>query len=364
MDNLGEIIALEPALRMNINELTKKSPEKSAAVESMISSLSMAIERLKESAYGLKMLPLKNAFMRMHRLTRDLSVKSGKKLKLSMSGGNVEMDREIVEGIAEPIMHIIRNSCDHGIENAEDRAASGKPEEGLINIDAVLKEGSVTINISDDGRGIDAQKVLKKAVLLGLVRGKERLTEEEMHELIMSPGFSTAEKISDISGRGVGMDVVAKAVNKLGGRVKIKSIQGQGTKVSLKLPVVLAVVEAVIIEIAGEKYALPMENTGYIFSGVENPADPGVIYSKNEKIRTLDISAGKSRSNLYLSVVSAGRNTALKVDRILAKGRIAVKKIGALKLKKTLFSGATVLPDGQPALILSADRINKFGLNP
>jgi two-component system chemotaxis sensor kinase CheA len=357
MANLGEILALEPILRLNINEIAARLPEKSAAVENLMSNFSRAVERLKESAYGLKMLPLKNAFMKMYRLTRDLSVKSGKKLKLITSGGEVEMDREIVESIAEPIMHIIRNSCDHGIESGPERAAAGKPAAGMINITAALKEGSVTISISDDGRGIDAQKVLKKAAASGLIKGKENLTDDEVYKLIMSPGFSTAEKISDISGRGVGMDVVAKAVKKLGGSVRIKSISGQGIKVSMKLPVLLAVIEALIVEIAGQKYAIALENTGYISNCVEEPAGGCVICANDEKIRAVDISAGKSRSKLYLVVLSGGKKAALKVDRIHAQGRIAVKNIETLKLKKTLFSGATVLPDGQPALILSAERI-------
>ena len=351
MANLGEILALEPSLRAEMSEAAVKFPEKSAAIDRNLSKFSRSIDRLKNSAYGLKMLPLKSAFVKMSRLIRDLSVKSGKKLRLVTSGGNVEMDREIVESIAEPMMHLIRNSSDHGIEQAGERAAAGKPEAGLINISASMHEGSVIINISDDGRGIDRKKVLIKAAAAGLVSRDSELTDDDVFKLIMSPGFSTADKISEISGRGVGMDVVAKAVKKMSGTVKIKSIPGQGTKVSMRLPVVLAVIEAVVVQINNEKYALPSENAGYVFCGGDG----------NEELKTVDISGGKCSSGIYLAVTAGGKKAALMVDRILAPQPIAVKKIHALKLKDTLFSGATILPDGRPALIISPDKLVKNG---
>jgi two-component system chemotaxis sensor kinase CheA len=349
MANLGEILALEPYLRADMSEIAGQFPEKSAAIERNLSKFSRSIDRLKNSAYGLKMLPLKSAFVKMSRLIRDLSVKSGKKLRLVTSGGNVEMDREIVESIAEPMLHLIRNASDHGIEPARERTAAGKPEAGLINISASMQEGSVIINISDDGRGIDGKKVLKKAVDAGLVSGEAELTEDEVFRFIMSPGFSTADKISEISGRGVGMDVVAKAVKKMGGTVRIKSIQGQGTRVSMRLPVVLAVIEAVVVQINNEKYALPAENAGYVFCGSGG----------NEGIKLVDLSDGKCSSGIYLEVIAGGKKAALRVDRILAPQPIAIKKIHTLKLKDTLFSGATVLQDGRPALIISADKLVK-----
>ncbi|MGD0566125.1 MAG: ATP-binding protein [Candidatus Goldiibacteriota bacterium] len=352
MANLGEILALEPALRFSMAETAAQFPEKSALIDRSFSRFSRSIDRLKSSAYGLKMLPLKNAFMKMSRLIRDLSVKSGKKLRLITSGGNVEMDREIVESIAEPMMHLIRNACDHGIETALERRVAGKPEHGFINISASMQEGNVIINISDDGGGIDKNKVLKKAVEAGLARENAALNDEDIFKLIMAPGFSTAEKITDISGRGVGMDVVARAVNKLGGSVKIKSIPGQGTRVSMKLPVLLAVIEAVVVQIENEKYALPAENTLYAFCGTHDPEDP-----ETDEIKFVDLSAGRCSSGMFVTVESGGKKRALKVDRVLAPQPIAVKKIHSLKLENTIFSGATVLADGQPALIISPDKL-------
>jgi two-component system chemotaxis sensor kinase CheA len=349
MANLGEILALEPSLRADMSEVASRFPEKSAAIERNLSKFSRLIDRLKNSAYGLKMLPLKSVFVKMSRLIRDLSVKSGKKLRLVTSGGNVEMDREIVESIAEPMLHLIRNAGDHGIETARERAAAGKPEAGLINISAFLHEGSVIINISDDGRGIDREKVMIKAVAAGLVSGDSELTDDDVFKLIMSPGFSTADKISEISGRGVGMDVVAKAVKKMCGTLSIKSFQGQGTKVSMRLPVVLAVIEAVVVQINDERYALPAENAGYVFCGSDG----------NDGIKMVDLSAGKCSTGMYLAVIAGGKKAALKVDRILAPQPIAVKNIHALKLKNTLFSGATILQDGRPALIISPDKLVK-----
>ncbi|MEM3402509.1 MAG: chemotaxis protein CheA, partial [Candidatus Hadarchaeales archaeon] len=253
IDVVGELViahsmvAQEDELRLTRNPRLAKN----------LSQLSKIVRELQELAMSLRMVSLKGIFQKMARAARDLSVRSGVPVEFTYSGEDTEIDRNVVEEIANPLVHMIRNAIDHGIEPAEERRASGKPERGRLHLRGYHQGGSVVIELEDDGRGIDHRKVLARARSLGLLREGEELSREEILQLIFREGFSTAEKVTDISGRGVGMDVVKRTVEALRGRVEVHSVLGRGTRVTLRLPLTLAIIDGMVTRVAGENYILP-----------------------------------------------------------------------------------------------------------
>ena len=215
---------------------------------------------LKDSVMSMRAQQVGAVFQRMPRLVRELAAKTGKKARLEMVGENTEVDRSIIERLGDPLTHIIRNAVDHGIETPETRAAAGKHEEGTVRLAAEHRGGRIVIEVSDDGAGINPERVLKKARDRGLVAADASLTEDEINNLIFMPGFSTAESISDISGRGVGMDVVRRNIQDLGGRINVKSERGRGMTIQLALPLTLAVMDGMVIRVGRETYVMPMSS--------------------------------------------------------------------------------------------------------
>jgi two-component system chemotaxis sensor kinase CheA len=286
-------------------------------------------------------------FQRMPRLVRELAGKTGKKARLEMVGENTEVDRSIIERLGDPLTHIIRNAVDHGIEKPEVRVAVGKPEEGTVRLAAEHRGGRIVIEVSDDGAGINPERVLKKARDRGLVAGDASLTEDEINNLIFLPGFSTAESVSDISGRGVGMDVVRRNIQDLGGRINVKSERGRGMTIQLALPLTLAVMDGMVIRVRRETYVMPMSS---IVECLRPPASD--IHSLLGTSGMLQL-RGNLVPLVHLSQLLdiAGANTA-------SDERVVIISIEESYGSVPGIAGATILGNGRVAFILDIEKLS------
>ena len=252
---VGELVIAQAMLGQVVHSL---SEDVSGRLAQVLEEVVHHTRELKDSVMSMRAQPVNAVFQRMPRLVRELATKTTKKVRLELAGENTEVDRSIIERLGDPLTHIIRNSIDHGIELPADRLAAGKSEEGTIRLAAEHRGGRIVISISDDGAGINSERVLKKARDQGLVGSDAVLGEDEINNLIFLPGFSTAEKVSDISGRGVGMDVVRRNIQDVGGRISLKSERGRGMAIQLALPLTLAVMDGMVIRVGQETYVMPM----------------------------------------------------------------------------------------------------------
>jgi two-component system chemotaxis sensor kinase CheA len=295
----------------------------------------------------------------------DLSSKLGKQVELKMSGESTELDKTVMERIVDPLVHLVRNTCDHGIEMPDARRAAGKPETGTLTLSACHKGGNVVIEIADDGAGLNQEKILKKARERGLVKPDQQLTADEIHDLIFLPGFSTAEQVSDVSGRGVGMDVVRKNIQGLGGNVEIFSVPGKGARFTVRLPLTLAIMDGQSVAVGKEYYIVPLVSiivsTIVRNEHVSTMANGGEVFKFRDEYlplmrlydlygatpRTTDISQG-----LMVVVEGDGRRAGLFVDELLGQQQVVIKSLEANYKRVEGISGATILGDGSVALIL------------
>lgn len=320
---------------------------------------------LQESVMQIRMLPISYAFNRFPRMIRDLSAKTGKQIELKLSGENTELDKTVMEQISDPLVHLVRNAADHGIEMPEDRAAANKPETGTIYLDAYHKGGNIVVEIRDDGRGIDPQKILEKARERGLVSQDQSLSDNEIYELIFEPGFSTAEVVSDISGRGVGMDVVRRNINNLGGRIEIESDLGQGSVFRVHLPLTLAILDGQLVRIGDQIYVIPLvaivESLQIKGDLVNKVSGDMVLYRLREDnvpiipvYQEFNIRADNTELEDALLVVveGDGHKVGLLVDDLLAQQQVVIKSLETNYQRVEGISGATILGDGSVALIL------------
>jgi two-component system chemotaxis sensor kinase CheA len=310
----------------------------------------------------MRMVPVEHIFNRFPRTVRDIAKKREKEVDFTIKGREIEVDRTILEEISEPLVHILRNAVDHGIEKPSEREKLGKPKTGKLTICASREKDHVAISIEDDGRGIDPKKVKEAAVQRGLLTEEEArdITDEEALDLIFKPGFSTATEITDTSGRGVGMDVVKAKIEPLGGSVEVDSEVGKGTKVTLKLPLTLAIVQALIVGINGEIYAIPLASVNRIVD--IRPEDIKTV-KRREVIKISDeiiplvrlcpsVTKEKNGRTSVVIVERGARKAGLVVDKLISQQEIVIKSLGKLFSEAKGFSGATILGDGRVALIL------------
>jgi two-component system chemotaxis sensor kinase CheA len=322
---------------------------------------------LQRTAMALRMVPIRPTFQKMARLVRDLSRKAGKPVELVLSGEDTELDRKVVEDIADPLMHMIRNSLDHGIEPPERRAALGKPRTGRLSLSACHQGGSIVIAVSDDGAGLNAEKILARAVAQGLVPPGETPEPADIYPLIFRPGFSTAEQVTEISGRGVGMDVVRRNIEALRGRIEIQTEPGRGTTFSIKLPLTLAIVEGLLLRVGQERFVLPT------FSVRESlrPAAGQVhtVHGRARMIRVrdtlvplvslaelfgLDGAVADPCQATVVVIEDDDRRVALQVDELLGKQEVVIKSLGGAFAHVRGVAGGAILGDGRVGLILDA----------
>lgn len=314
---------------------------------------------------SLRMVPIENTFRKMQRIVRDLAHKSGKKIQLKLSGEQTEIDRNMVEALYDPLVHMVRNACDHGIEMPEQRKTAGKETLGTIHLNAFHKGGNIVIEISDNGAGLNKEAIFKKAVERGVVNPDQELTEKQTYELLMQPGFSTAEQVTEVSGRGVGMDVVKRTIEKMRGQIDIESEEGNGSTFYIKLPLTLAIIDGVIVRVGTERFVLP---TLSIEESVQpKQVDYNLIAGQGETIKVRGHIFPLIRLHHLFDVANAIENpwegivvlvnvgkdmAALMVDELVDKQEIVIKSMGDQLQSLPGISGGAILGDGTVGLIL------------
>jgi two-component system chemotaxis sensor kinase CheA len=338
-----------------------------ALYQSMVAGLN-ALDRntrdLQEAVMSIRMIPMQTVFSRFPRMLRDLAGKLGKKVELVTHGEATELDKGLVEKITDPLTHLVRNSCDHGIELPAERIAAGKPEVGTITLSASHQGGSIVIEVRDDGKGLNRDKLLKKARERGL-HAPDTLSDGEVWNLIFEPGFSTADVVTDVSGRGVGMDVVKKNIGSLGGTVEIDSAEGYGMRVAVRLPLTLAIMDGMSVGVGEEVYILPLSSVVESFQVGQNVVKTiggsgRVVEVREEFMPVLDLEQifnvpradFDKASGIMVLVEAEGGRVALLVDELLGQQQVVVKNLEANYRKVDDISGATIMGDGRVALIL------------
>ena len=367
MNLVSELIIAKNSL-VSASTMTGTS---SPAVNEQIEYLESVTTSLHESVMKVRMVPIESTVNKFPRMVRDLQKKLGKKMELYMTGEDTELDRTVVDQIGDPLMHLLRNSADHGLESAEVRKERGKPEVGSIFLDAYQDGNNVVIEVRDDGNGIDTEAVKKKAVERGIITPEqgENMSEKEIINLLFNAGFSTAKVVSDVSGRGVGLDVVKSMIESLSGEVEVKSKLGEGSSWIIRLPLTLAIIQALMVDIGNEKYAISLGSIQTIED--ISPSDVKLVQAKEViQLRDLviplirlneilDIESKKDpNDNLVVVIVKKGDKLAgLVVDELIGQQEIVIKSLGKYINKCKIISGATVLGDGEVALILDANAL-------
>lgn len=369
MNQVSELIIAKNSL-VSISS-TDSGDFQSQSFHEQIEYLERITTNLHESVMKVRMVPIESVVNKFPRMIRDLSRKLGKKMELYMTGEDTELDRTVVDQIGDPLQHLLRNSADHGLEDAATRAERGKPEEGSIFLKAFQEGNNVIIEVGDDGNGIDVAAVRDKAVERGVITPEqaESMTQKEIINLLFLPSFSMAKKITDISGRGVGLDVVKSNIEALGGDVEVKTKLGEGTTFIVRLPLTLAIIQALMVEIRDEKYAIalgsisniesiPVEEIKYV-QAQEVIHLRGVVIPIIRLDRVLDIEKPQEeQENLTVVIVKKGDSLAgLVVDNLIGQQEIVIKSLGKYMNNNKIISGATILGDGEVALILDVNTL-------
>jgi two-component system chemotaxis sensor kinase CheA len=330
-----------------------------------VSQLSRIAKELQHTSMSLRMIPIKPTFQKMERLARDLARNFGKKVLFQVNGEDTELDRTVVEEIGDPLVHMMRNALDHGLELPEQRIAAGKSETGTVQLSAYHQGSNIVIELKDDGRGINPEFIFKKAVEKGVVAANATLTTEEIYALLFAPGFSTAEKVTSVSGRGVGMDVVKRNIEKLRGKIEILSAIGQGSTFRIKLPLTMAIIDGLVVRVGADKFILPctsvqmaMRPTRESITTVQGKGEVldhrGRMLPLHRLHRHFGIPADSQNpwEGIVVIVEHAGRVSALLVDQMVSKQEVVIKNLGAFMQGLPGVAGGAILGDGNIALIL------------
>lgn len=369
MNLVSELIIAKNGLVSVSNQEDGKTSMQS--FNEQIEYLERITTNLHESVMKVRMVPIESVVNRFPRMIRDLSKKLGKEMELIMTGEDTELDRTVIDEIGDPLMHMLRNSADHGLESTIDRLKLGKPQVGTIQLNAYQDGNNVTIEVIDDGAGIDVEKVKASAVKKGHITEEqaEMLSEKEAIDLLFRPAFSTAEKISDVSGRGVGLDVVKNKIEGLGGDVEVSTKLGEGTKFTVRLPLTLAIIQALMVEVRDEKYAIPLNSIVTIedvmVSDIKYVQQKEVINLRGTVIplvrldEVLDCPPREEEpENLVVVIVKKGdKQTGLVIDNLLGQQEIVIKPLGKYINIHKMISGATILGDGEVALIIDSNSL-------
>jgi two-component system chemotaxis sensor kinase CheA len=362
MNTVGELVITQAMLSQLGSHFDGPEAEK---LRAGLAQLERNMRELQESVMRVRMLPISFVFSRFPRMVRDLAQRLGKQIELKLTGEQTELDKTVLEKIGDPLVHLVRNSIDHGIESPEARVAAGKPAEGTVHLDAYHRGGNIAVEVSDDGGGLDRERILAKARARGLVGPNDSLTDTEIHELIFVPGFSTAEKTTDLSGRGVGMDVVRRNVKELGGKIDVRSEPGRGSRFTITLPLTLAIVDGQSVAVGTETYIVPLisivESMQLKATGVTRLSGHSEVLSFRGDylpiIRLHELFGVEPRSRalhegLVVVAEGDGRRVGLFVDDLLGQQQVVIKSLEANYGHIEGVSGATILGDGSVALIL------------
>ncbi len=339
-------------------------------LESM-SGLGKIVRDLQEMSLGLRMVPIAATFQKMNRVIRDVAKKVGKQINFVTSGDDTELDKSVVDQISDPLVHMVRNAADHGIETPEERVAAGKPAEGVVSLRAYQQGGNIYIELIDDGKGLDRKRILAKAIERGLISSDANISDAEICNMIFQPGFSTAKEVTDVSGRGVGMDVVRRNVESLQGSVSVKSVEGKGSTMTVRLPLTLAILDGLLVRLSDEVFVIPLlsviESISVRAKEIHQIVGVGEVISLRGEIvpllRLHDLLNIRPREEgdehgLLVIVEDQGRRLALRVDDLIGQQQVVIKNLETNFRKVPGVSGATILGDGHVALILDI-----FGLS-
>ncbi|MDQ5979664.1 MAG: two-component system, chemotaxis family, sensor kinase CheA, partial [Verrucomicrobiota bacterium] len=362
MDVVGELVIVQSQIMESARTL---GMEGGSPLQRNVSHLTRLTKELQHTAMALRMIPIKPTFQKMERLARDLARSCVKKVVFSTSGDDTELDRTVVEEIADPLVHMVRNAMDHGLEPAEDRVAAGKPEQGTVHLSAYHQGSNIVIELRDDGRGINPEKILKKAVEKGIVAPNAALSREEIYALIFAPGFSTAEKVTAVSGRGVGMDVVKRNIEKLRGKIEIESEVGKGSVFKVKLPLTMAIIDGLVVRVGQDRFILPTTSVQMALRPAQETISTvhgtgevmdlrGRILPLHRLHRRFNIPADAENpwEGIVVIIEHSGRTSALLVDEMISKQEVVIKNLGAFMQGLPGVAGGAILGDGNIALIL------------
>ncbi len=364
-DLVGELVIANTLIcgeMKSINNNTSKN----------LSQLTKITKDIQDQVMSMRMVTLKQTFQKMSRLVRDVAQRSGKKVKFTVSGEDTELDKNVIEEIADPLVHILRNSVDHGIESEEDRVNNGKAKEGSVKISAFHRGGSIVIEIQDDGKGLQKDRILKKAIDKGLINNQSAMTDNQIYNLIFAPGLSTADKVTNISGRGVGMDVVKKNIEKLRGKVDVTSKEGEGSTFTIMLPLTLAIIDGIVVNVGDTKYIIPtvsieesLQPKQEEISTVKNQGEVvnirGNLLSLVRlhdlyNIKTTKINPWES---IVVVVEGADGKYGVLVDGLLGQQQVVIKSLGDRFKNVKGISGSAILGDGKVGLILDVSGVKE-----
>ncbi|PAW75382.1 MAG: hypothetical protein B9S32_17965 [Verrucomicrobia bacterium Tous-C9LFEB] len=366
VDLVGEMVIAQSMVAQDPDLRALQCPRLSRNM----TQLSHIVNDLQRTAMSMRMVPIRATFQKMNRLVRDLATKVEKQVELKLSGEDTELDRTIIDEIGDPLIHMVRNSVDHGIEKPEVRIAHGKPAVGTLHMNAFHQGGNIVIQISDDGAGLNEERILAKAIEKGIINEKQQLSKKEIFGLIFAPGFSTADKVSDLSGRGVGMDVVRSNIEKLRGKVDIDSTPGKGAVFTIYLPLTLAIIDGLIIAVGEEHYILP---TLSVKESFRPHADMiSTVHERGEMVnvrghlspllRLYELFGIKPKSTnandgIIIVIESGNQQRCLLVDDLVGKQEVVIKSLGDAFKRNRALSGASILGDGRVGLILDVSTL-------
>jgi len=371
IDLVGELVIAQSMVTQN-SDLQAVASEQLARSLGQLRGISTELQR---TALSLRMVPVRGTFQKMARLVRDLSGQVGKEIRLVLEGEETEVDRTLVEELGDPLVHMIRNAADHGIESPTDRVAAGKESSGTITLRAFHKGGMVFLQIQDDGRGLSVSRIRGKAIERGLISAQESLTDREVLDLIFAPGFSLASKVTDLSGRGVGMDVVRRNIERLRGTIEIDSVEGRGTTFTIGLPLTLAIIEGLLVQVGDQRFVVPTLAVRESFRPL--PSMLSAVQGRGEmvSVRGTLVPLLRLANHLHIPdavtdptqgivmVLEAGQDCrCVLVDALVGKQEVVIKSLGETFQDQQEFAGAAILGDGRVGLILDTTSLVRLKL--
>ncbi len=374
MPTWGKRRALLPLRLPKVDQRHARDPVR-AKLSDALAFQARVLDELHKCVLKIRMVPVEQLFRRFPRLVRDVAKQCGKDVALELSGQNTDLDKGILDALAEPLMHLVRNAVDHGVEDAEERISANKPARGTVYLNAYHQGTQVVIEVRDDGRGIDLAQIRRQAVEKGIVKAAEiqRLTDSEAMNLIFEPGFSTAAEVTEVSGRGVGMDVVRTVIDNLKGTVQVSSVKGRGTTIQLRMPLTLASIQTLLFRVGGRLFAVPLSSVVEItrISDSEiHRVDQREVLRLREQILTLvrlnslshihavAVQDGKKKKRNFVIVIGAAeKRFGLVVDSLVGEEELVIKALPTEIISSDLVSGASILGDGTVVLILNVPAV-------
>jgi two-component system, chemotaxis family, sensor kinase CheA len=367
---VGELVIAQSMVNQAFGQLAS---DQLPAMQEAMAAMNRSTRELQDRVMAVRMVPLANVFRRFPRVVHDLAGSLGKQIAVEITGEDTELDKQMIEQLGDPLTHLVRNSVDHGIETPDERVRQGKPAQGVIGLDAFHEGGSVVIEVRDDGRGLDCERIRRKAIAQGLIGPEEQLSDDQVHALIFSPGFSTAEQVTDVSGRGVGMDVVKRNIESLNGSVRVESRPGRGCTFRIRLPLTMAILDGLGVSLNDAIYILPLLSVIESFrpragdvKSINGKAEMVIVRGKpvplvrlhrifNTQTKVVDPAQG-----LVVIVENQGKKLGLLVEELLGQMQVVMKSLEANYEKVEGLSGATILGDGQVAFILDVPGLGRL----